>query len=219
MDGIDLDGLDLPEKEKRILQAAIGIFSEKGYSASTTSEIAKNAGVAEGTIFRYYKTKKDILRSILIQLINLVSSKVVISGIDKIFEASEGKDLKAILKEVIYDRMKLADSVMPMFRVIATEAIYHEDVRNALYENIIKRVLELFGAFYAKLAERGMIRNDVPPLAVFRSLLGGIALLIAQKMLFGSHLSIKDLDAEVDTAIDILLNGLIPREPPAAAEP
>lgn len=45
-------------KQIAILEAAIEIFSDKGYSAAATSEIAQKAGVAEGTIFRYYKTKR-----------------------------------------------------------------------------------------------------------------------------------------------------------------
>ena len=48
----------LTEKQKRIVQAAIESFAEKGFSATSTNEIAQKAGVAEGTIFRHYKTKK-----------------------------------------------------------------------------------------------------------------------------------------------------------------
>lgn len=51
----------LTEKQKKIIIAAIESFSEKGYAATSTSEIAKKAGVAEGTIFRHYKTKKIYL--------------------------------------------------------------------------------------------------------------------------------------------------------------
>lgn len=51
------DGQMTP-KQISILEAAIEIFSDKGFSAASTSEIAQKAGVAEGTIFRYYKTKK-----------------------------------------------------------------------------------------------------------------------------------------------------------------
>ena len=43
----------------RILEA-VDMFGEKGYASTSTSEIAKRAGVAEGTIFRYYKTKRFI---------------------------------------------------------------------------------------------------------------------------------------------------------------
>src|SRR5690606_26788480 len=52
------------EKQVKILEAAVDIFSEKGYAATSTSEIAQKAGVAEGTIFKHYKTKKDLLLSI-----------------------------------------------------------------------------------------------------------------------------------------------------------
>lgn len=213
MDEMDLSGLDLPEKEKKILQAAIGVFSEKGYSASTTSEIAKNAGIAEGTIFRYYKTKKDILRGILIQMINMVSGKLIMEGIEKIFENAEDKDLHSILKEVLYDRLKLAEKVMPMFRIIVTEALYHEDVREAIYQNIVLKALDTVSAFHKKISERGLIRIDIPPVALLRSVIGSIAPLIGQKLLFGNKFALEDFESEVDMAIDILINGITPRNP------
>ena len=55
----------LTEKQKKILVAATEMFAEKGFAATSTNEIAKKAGVAEGTIFRHYKTKKDLLLSIV----------------------------------------------------------------------------------------------------------------------------------------------------------
>lgn len=210
MDQMDLSGLNLPEKEEKILQSAIQIFSEKGFSAATTSEIAKNAGVAEGTIFRYFKTKKDILRGILIQTINLFSGKIVMDGIEKIFNASEDKDLRSIVKELIYDRLKLADSVFPMARIIITEAIYHEDVREAIYQNIIAKAAETFKEFHCKMVEKGLMRSDIEPLVIFRSALGNLAILIAQKKMFGEKLKIDDFEAEVDKMIDVLLYGIVP---------
>ncbi|WP_371933371.1 TetR/AcrR family transcriptional regulator [Halobacillus litoralis] len=51
----------LTPKQEQILKAAVEIFAEKGYASSSTSEIAAKANVAEGTIFRHYKTKKRTL--------------------------------------------------------------------------------------------------------------------------------------------------------------
>lgn len=210
MEQMDLSGLNLSEKEEKILQSAIQVFSEKGFSAATTSEIAKNAGIAEGTIFRYFKTKKDILRGILIQTIKLASGKVVMDGVEKIFSVSEGKDLRSILKELIYDRLKLVDSFFPMARVIITEAIYHEDVREALYENIILKILDIFKEFHLKMVERGLIRSGIEPILILRSALGNIFLLIAQRKVFGEKMQIIDFEAEVDKMIDVLLYGIAP---------
>lgn len=208
MEQIDIPDFGLPEKEEKILKSAIRIFSEKGFSASTTSEIAKDAGVAEGTIFRYFKTKKDILRGILIQGINMVSGNIVLEGVEKILGEPGQKDLRTILKELFYDRLKLVDTFFPLARVIITEAVFHEDVREAIYQNIAVRALETFRQFHAKMAERDMIRQDMSPDLLFRTILANIAGLIAQRQLFGGKFPSTELDVEIDKMLDVLLYGI-----------
>ena len=51
-------------KRKRIMQAAIEVFSQKGFFNSKVSEIARIAGVADGTIYIYFKNKDDLLISL-----------------------------------------------------------------------------------------------------------------------------------------------------------
>ena len=45
---------------KRIVTAALSLFQTKGFDATTTKAIARKAGIAEGTVFNYFKTKEDI---------------------------------------------------------------------------------------------------------------------------------------------------------------
>lgn len=52
------------EKRKRILEAAIHIFARNGYFNSRVSEIAKEAGVADGTIYIYFQSKEEVLSAI-----------------------------------------------------------------------------------------------------------------------------------------------------------
>ncbi len=49
------------DKGRRILDAAVGVFARKGYFAARVSDIAKRAGVADGTIYLYFRNKEDIL--------------------------------------------------------------------------------------------------------------------------------------------------------------
>ena len=49
------------EKRARILDAAVKVFAERGYFSSTVAEIARAAGVADGTIYLYFKSKDDLL--------------------------------------------------------------------------------------------------------------------------------------------------------------
>ena len=50
-----------PDKRRRILDAAVHVFARKGYFAARVSDIAKKAGVADGTIYLYFKSKEDVL--------------------------------------------------------------------------------------------------------------------------------------------------------------
>jgi len=48
------------ETKERILTAALKLFREKGLDGTTTKEVSKTAGIAEGTLFNYFKTKEDL---------------------------------------------------------------------------------------------------------------------------------------------------------------
>jgi TetR/AcrR family fatty acid metabolism transcriptional regulator len=52
------------QKREAILDAAIRVFAEKGFHGSRISDVAKEAGVAEGTIYLYFRNKDDLLLSV-----------------------------------------------------------------------------------------------------------------------------------------------------------
>jgi len=56
------------DKRNAILDAATRVFAERGLTAAPTSEISKHAGVAEGTLFTYFKTKDDLINALYPEL-------------------------------------------------------------------------------------------------------------------------------------------------------
>lgn len=209
---IDLSELDLPDKEKRILEAAIQISNEKGFSSTTTSEIAKKAGVAEGTIFRYFKTKKDIMHGILLQAVKIAADKVVLTSLGKIFKNEKQKDLRAILKDILIDRLELVQKFFPMFRVILSEALFHEDIREVMYNNLFTKMEQQILAFYKKMAESGQIRTDIEPMIIMRNIIGSFFAFIGQKMLFTDNFKLSENEKEIDDMISLLIDGISPQK-------
>src|SRR5512146_571364 len=71
-------------KRERILRAAIKIFSQKGFFNAKVSEIARAAGVADGTIYLYFKNKDDLLISLfeekMGEIVNGIRAKVADGG-------------------------------------------------------------------------------------------------------------------------------------------
>ena len=207
MSYIDFEDTNLSDKEKKILEAACNIFAEKGYSAATTNEIAKQAGVAEGTIFRYFKTKKHILHGLLIQLVGLLADKIAIPPIEKIIANRAGKDEKQILKEIIKDRMALVNKNFPLFKVVISEALYHEDIRNIILDKIVERILPMFNEIFQEMVAEGRCRN-LPPIVVLRTIVGNILVFIAYRNILAEKLPVGNLESDMDMMLDILFNGI-----------
>jgi AcrR family transcriptional regulator len=55
----------MTEKQEKIVQAALELFAKEGYYATSTSKVAKQAGVSEGLIFRHFGNKDGLLQAIL----------------------------------------------------------------------------------------------------------------------------------------------------------
>ncbi|MGY6647560.1 TetR/AcrR family transcriptional regulator [Wenyingzhuangia sp. IMCC45574] len=55
----------MTEKKEQILSTALALFAEEGFAATSTSKIAKKAGVSEGLIFRHFGSKKKLLKVLM----------------------------------------------------------------------------------------------------------------------------------------------------------
>jgi TetR/AcrR family transcriptional regulator, fatty acid metabolism regulator protein len=78
-----------PDKSRRILEAAVWVFARKGYFAARVSEIASRAGVADGTIYLYFRNKEDIL----VSLFDHVMAEHVVKGRQEL-EAVRGAEAR-----------------------------------------------------------------------------------------------------------------------------
>jgi len=57
----------MTEKKERIIEAALHLFAEEGFKATSTSKVARKAGVSEGLIFRHFQNKDGLLQAITAQ--------------------------------------------------------------------------------------------------------------------------------------------------------
>lgn len=195
--------------EERILEAALNLFSEKGYSGASTSEIAKEANVAEGTIFRYFPQKKDMLLGVVSKLVDAVSDQMVMTPLEKIYEENKNAPPEVLLKALLMDRVALFNKVGEHVKVILTEMQYHEEVLEIFVNKILKKVLVYVEKVYGEFVEKGYFRDDIPPFTVFRTLIAGVAGMVVQRKLVPEITREGfELETEVDMIIDIFMNGM-----------
>lgn len=60
-----LEEADYPQGKKKIMRSAVELISTKGYDGTSTLHIAEHAGLSQATLFKYFKTKVDLLTAIL----------------------------------------------------------------------------------------------------------------------------------------------------------
>ena len=73
-----LENSNLSLKQRQVLLSSLKLFSEIGFENTTASLIAKEAGVSEGTVFSYFKTKEGILEAILSTFLEQVIPDVML---------------------------------------------------------------------------------------------------------------------------------------------
>lgn len=198
---------EITERQWKILNAAVKVFSEKGYGSSRTSEIAKEADVAEGTIFRYYKTKKDLLMGLIIPFITKFFRPLVFASIERIMRNTGDKSIDEILKEVISDRIELVRKNMPIIKTIFIEASYQPELLEAFKNEIKNKFIPVTSNFIESYIEKEQIR-DIEPMVVIRSLISTVGGYIALASTFPEYFSGEGDQKETDKLVDILLNGI-----------
>jgi AcrR family transcriptional regulator len=194
------------EKQKRILEAALNVFAEKGFSGASTSEIAERAQVAEATIFKHYRTKKGLLLRLVIPAFAKVANPFIIEPALKILE--QEKPLHEILEELTRDRMQLIEKNWNLFRIIVVESIFHPELREALKEHVAKNIYASAKKKIAKLKEKGKLRADVPDHVVFRSILSTIAGYIFARNVVPELLAQETEDKEIFMLVEVLMHGI-----------
>jgi len=134
---LDTEKEPITDKQKAIIKAAVELFSEKGYAATSTREIAQRAGVAEGTIFKQYPTKKDLMLRITERIIHTALFPLISSGINELI-AKPYKSREEFLAAFLQNRMGLIQEGVPLFKIILQEIPFQPEIRAMLIKQIKK---------------------------------------------------------------------------------
>ncbi len=195
--------MELTSTQKKIIDAAIKIFSEKGFEGSTTSEIAQVAGVAEGTIFRHFGTKKGILQKILLQAVVNFQRPEVLVSLAKLIE--EGDDQFWI--QIINEQLGSVQQQLPLLKLLFYEAQFHSEVQEIMVEKVARSILDLISEPIVKRQSSGEFRSFDPNLMVF-SLIASIWGYLVWKQIAPDQ---EKLDEEQALAqvLDIWLHGVV----------
>ncbi len=194
--------------KKRILEVAMKIFSEKGYHGTTTKEIAIGANISEGTIFKYYHSKINLMITGILDFLSNFGHDLFIKGLEEIIEESENLSFEEVLKKIIMNRKALFDEYSDYIIVLLTEYKNHSEIR----ELFMKEFEDDMQYFFDQLIRVGIKKNvltDRSNSYIFiRSMLGSVLIMLFNHYYFIQWSSGLSFETEVDLVVEQLINGL-----------
>lgn len=193
--------------QERILRAAIEVIAERGFKGASTSEIARRAEVAEGTIFRHFKTKQLLLNHILEPFLEHVVAPIALDEFQRLV-AAEHPSFVEFLRAVFRDRLALVRRELPILRILLQELPLRPELRPLIEKHFAGRMLPVMLAAIERFQARGEV-VAAPASSILRMMmsLGGGYILTRFMLLPGRTW---DDDAELERMVQVLARGLRP---------
>src|SRR6266567_6638758 len=155
-----------PDKPQQIIDAAVRVFARKGYFNSRVSDIAREAGIAAGTIYLYFKTKDDIL-------VTLFRDKMAefVGSLRKAI--ADEPDAVAKVRRLVVLHFRMLEDDPELAEVVQVELRQGQKFFRGASSQEIGAYFALIGSVLEEGVAQGRFRQDLP-------------VKIATKMLFGA---------------------------------
>ncbi len=187
-------------RRQQILQAAVTVFGKKGYHKTTIRDIARTAGVADGTIYNYFQNKEAIMLETIMQL----------AAVSKLLETIEhnGKTLPpdVLIANVLADRLHLLQENLALAQAVLPQVTADADLRRLFMDKLLSPNFVRLEQVMQSYIDRG----ELPPVDagllvrhLFSMVFGAILLAI-----LGDERLTADADSFVAQASEILRHGL-----------
>jgi AcrR family transcriptional regulator len=189
----------MEETEQKILDAAMTIFSEKGYDGATTRRIAEKAGVNEVTLFRKFQSKENILQAVIAE-----RREAVLKSLDSTLLIEQGVSLKNCLHSLGHELRQFVSQRADWIALLIREGRRRPEFQEAL-STIPKAIVERLVRYFEQEIRMGNMRKVNPR---------NVALVFVSHVFYNglADTLVKEIsgntEKEFDDFIDILTRGI-----------
>ena len=184
-----LEEADYPQGKKKIMRSAVDLMSTKGYNGTSTLHIAEHAGLSQATLFKYFKTKVDLLTAIL----HPVVPGLFGSFFDELltFETTEEK-----VHYLVHNRMTYLKKNRAVMKIILHEIFSNKKLRNEqifIWNTIQDKLLVL----HKELLTDPRINPEITIPQMVRICVGPLLAYFSQLYIVGDNGEIREEDLDL----------------------
>lgn len=189
------------DKRRRIIEAAVEVFADKGFFGARVSEIADRAGVADGTIYLYFKSKDDIL-------ISLFEEKMaeILERLETLLGRIEEPEEK--MRHYIVEHLRLVAEQPKLMQVLTVELRQSARFMKEYSPQAFAKYLALVGSILEDGQAKGVFRRGLDPGIFRRALFGAIDELSLEWVLRSKESPIPDAVLVGEQISEFIIRGL-----------
>jgi AcrR family transcriptional regulator len=192
-------------RPQELLDAALDLFVEKGFSATRSEEVAQRAGVSKGTLYLYYPSKEELLKEVIRH--NMVPE--IAEGLETVRSFSgSSAELLTLIYTMWWERIgeTRASGIM---KLMISEARNFPEIAQFYVEEVIQPSEELLSTMLRRGIERGEFR-PIDVTEVVHALVAPMLYLVMHKHSIGACAVSHRIDARsfIKAQLDLVLHGL-----------
>ena len=184
------------ETQEKIYQAALRLFAERGYNATTIEAITEVADVGKGTFFNYFQSKDHVLLRFRDKRINIIQSFLRENGTLNV-------PLASVLKYLAIALTREFGMNAALFQSFIIAAFTNDAVKSQMAEGLAKG-RELISDLIAQRQQRGEIRKDLRS----RDIAYGFQRMVFGTLVLWSMNPATLLENELENIVEILISGI-----------
>ncbi len=193
------------ERRRQILEAALLVFSTKGFQKATNKDIAEAAGISPGLIYWYFKDKQDLFLSIIRERAPIF---MMLAQTEQLMGLPPEQALALVARAFL--GAYHSPAMVGVFRMLISEAIRFPQIAEMFYSQGLSPVLHALSAYMARQMEAGRLRQGEPMLAA-RTFMGMLVVHILAREVLRQPEAVALPDQQViDNAVAVFLHGMRP---------
>lgn len=184
-------------RKNQILDAAAVVFADKGFHPTTIKDIAKRAGIADGTIYNYFESKTALLLAIFERM----KASVIQDNPPPVLTAPDTRTF--IRNFVALPFIAMQQDNFALFRVIVSEMMVNEELRVLYYQQILAPALHIAENYFS-------IQLSIPEVKIrlVVRVISGMMLGLMIEHILGDEILARHWEQLPDLITDLLLNGI-----------
>lgn len=193
------------DKRRRIIDAAVEVFAAKGFFGARVAEIAEAAGVADGTIYLYFRSKDEMLISLFEEKMGEINRRFVTL-------LSQFDDPAEKLRQYVVEHLALVAEQPRLMHVLTVELRQSARFVHEYSPKAFAKYLALLGSILEEGQRRGVFRRELDNAVFRRALFGAIDEIARDWVLRGGAIDAAAVQRTGDQIASFLLRGLKPDE-------